>query len=174
MNDGGHLNLRELRTMRVTPWAWAVATFAGAGFLRPGPGTWGSIVATLLYSAVATWLHPAPGPLLAGTLVALLITVSAGVPAATRAARESQSEDPGFVVIDEVAGMWVALLPAAVHPKWKSIVAALVFFRIFDMWKPFPVHQLEKLPEGWGIVCDDLAAGLYAGICLLLLMHWIQ
>lgn len=174
MNDGGKVKLRDLRAMHATPWAWVVATFCGAGFLRPGPGTWGSVATAGIFAALVALLHPAPLPLLVITLIALVVTVAAGIPAATVAARESGSEDPGFVVIDEVAGMWIALLPAAAHPGCKSILAALVFFRIFDVWKPFPVHQLEKLPEGWGIVCDDLAAGLYAGICVLLLMHRIR
>ncbi len=174
MNDGGRVKLRDLRAMHATGWAWAVATFCGAGFLRPGPGTWGSVATAGVYAALVALLHPAAATLLAGTLIALVATVAAGIPAATVAARESGSKDPGFVVIDEVAGMWIALLPAAAHPGWKAILAALIFFRIFDVWKPFPVHQLEKLPEGWGIVCDDLAAGLYAGICVLVLMHWIR
>ena len=174
MNDGKQVRLGDLRRMRATAWAWALATFFGVGFLRPGPGTWGSIAATLVYGILVAALHPAPLPLLTGTLIALVLTVAAGVPAATIASRESGSKDPGFVVIDEVAGMAVALLPAAAHPVWTAILPALVFFRIFDVWKPFPVHQLEKLPEGWGIVFDDLAAGLYAGVCLLLWMHWVR
>ncbi len=174
MNDGGKVKLRDLRGMHVTGWAWTVATFCGAGFMHPGPGTWGSVAAAVIYGALVALLRPAPAALLIATLAALAVTVAAGIPAATLAARESGSEDPGFVVIDEVAGMWIALLPTAAHPTWKSVLAALIFFRLFDIWKPFPVHQLEKLPEGWGIVCDDLAAGLYAGICVLILMHWIR
>ena len=178
MNDGGRFRLRDLRGQRVTGWAWTVSTFFGAGFLRPGPGTWGSVAATLVYAAVVALLHPSQMPLLLGLLAALLLVVALGVPAATIAARESGRKDPGFVVIDEVAGMAIALLPAAAQSPagfaWKPMLGALILFRLFDVWKPFPVHLLEKLPGGWGIVFDDLAAGLYAGICLLLLMHWIS
>lgn len=178
MNDGGKFRLRDLKGKRITLWAWVVATFFGSGLLRPGPGTWGSVAATLIYALLSLLLHPAPTPLLAETLVALVVIVALGVPAATLAARESGRKDPGFVVIDEVAGMAVALLPAAAHAHagfaWKPMLAALVLFRIFDVWKPYPVHALEKLPEGWGIVFDDLAAGLYAGICLQLLMPWLS
>ncbi len=178
MNDGGGFRLLDLSGRRVTAWAWTVATFLGAGFLHPGPGTWGSVAATLVYAAAVALLHPAPMPLLLGTLAALLVVVVLGVPAATIAARESGREDPGFVVIDEVAGMAIALLPTAAFSHsafaWKPMLGALILFRIFDVWKPFPVHLLEKLPEGWGIVFDDLAAGLYAGICLLPLMRWIS
>ncbi len=170
--------MSDLRGKPVTAWAWTVATFFGAGFLRPGPGTWGSVAATIVYGIAVALFHPSPMPLLLGTLAALLIVVAAGVPAATLAARESGRKDPGFVVIDEVAGMAVALLPAAAYAPsglaWKPMLGALILFRIFDVWKPFPVHHLEKLPEGWGIVFDDLAAGLYAGICLLLMMRWMR
>jgi phosphatidylglycerophosphatase A len=94
------------------------------------------------------------------------------VPAATIAARESGGHDPGFVVIDEVAGQWIALLGAAAN--WKTGLLALVLFRLFDITKPFPARQLEGLPEGWGIVFDDVAAGLYALGVGWLLRHFIS
>jgi phosphatidylglycerophosphatase A len=143
-----------------TFWAWTIATFFGAGFGKPGPGTWGSI-ATLLIWGVFAWLaHPTPPVLLYALILIIAFAIVLGVPAATIAARESGRKDPGFVVIDEVAGQAIALLfsPA----DWKHGLIALVLFRIFDITKPFPVRQLECLPEGWGIVFDDVAAGLYA------------
>lgn len=170
MNDSGSL---DLRSVKKTPWAWTVATFLGAGLLKPGPGTWGSIAATLIFFIFASAFHPAPRQLLAVTLAGILLAVAAGIPAATIAARESGHKDPGFVVIDEVAGVWIALLTAIPHLDWKHILAALILFRLFDITKPFPVHLLEKLPAGWGILCDDLAAGLYAGAGVLLLARWL-
>ena len=155
-----------------TFWAWTIATFFGAGFGKPGPGTWGSVAATLLFAG-AVLLHAGTETLLIGTLSGIALAVALGVPAATIAARESGRKDPGFVVIDEVAGVGIALLGAVFHPDWKHILIALLFFRVFDIWKPFPVRQLEKLPEGWGIVFDDVAAGLYAWAVLLLLNRWI-
>jgi phosphatidylglycerophosphatase A len=107
------------------------------------------------------------------TLCGIVFSIALGVPAATIAARESGRKDPGFVVIDEVAGVWITLLGAVAHPDWKHILTALLLFRIFDIWKPFPVRQLEKLPEGWGIVFDDVAAGLYAWAVLALLNKWL-
>jgi phosphatidylglycerophosphatase A len=157
---------------RKTLWAWTVATFFGAGFGKPGPGTWGSVAATLLFSA-AVLLHTGTQTLLIGTIAGIALAIALGVPAATIAARESGRKDPGFVVIDEVAGVGIALLGAVFHPDWKHILIALLLFRVFDIWKPFPVRQLEKLPEGWGIVFDDVAAGLYAWAVLLLLNRWI-
>jgi phosphatidylglycerophosphatase A len=156
---------------RKTFWAWSVATFFGAGLGKPGPGTWGSVAAVLIWTGTAFLFHPSPASMLALTLAGIVLAVGLGVPAATIAARESGRKDPGFVVIDEVAGQWIALLAA--KPDWKHIVAALLLFRIFDITKPFPVRQLEKLPEGWGIVFDDVAAGLYAWAVLLFLNHWL-
>ena len=150
-----------------TRWAFAVATFFGAGRLKPGPGTWGSVAALLLW-AVANWaFHPSRAAMYLILVVGIALTLIVGIPAATIAARESGVEDPGFVVIDEVTGQWIALLGCPFN--WPHALIALVLFRLFDITKPFPARQLERLPEGWGIVFDDVAAGLYAwGVgCLL-------
>ena len=159
--------------MKKTFWAWTVATFFGAGLGKPGPGTWGSVAATLIWTAYALLLHPSAQSLLIFTLAGIVISIILGVPAATIAARESGRKDPGFVVIDEVAGVLITLLGAVYHPDWKHILLALLLFRVFDITKPFPVRQLEKLPEGWGIVFDDVAAGLYAWAVLFLCTRWI-
>ena len=116
-------------------------------------------------------LHPSPQVIFLVLIAAITIAIALGVPGATIAARESASHDPGFVVIDEVAGQWIALLGSPAD--WKHALIALVLFRIFDITKPFPVRQLERLPEGWGIVCDDLGAGLYALGVATLLRIWI-
>jgi len=100
-------------------------------------------------------------------LAGIFFSIALGVPTATIAARESGRHDPGFVVIDEVAGQWITLLfsPA----EWRHGVVALILFRLFDITKPFPIRRLERLPAGWGIVFDDVAAGLYAlGVASLL------
>ena len=162
---------------RKTAWAWTVATFFGAGLGKPGPGTWGSVAAVLIWTGVAIWAHPGPAWMIGLTLAGIVLSVGLGVPAATIAARESGRKDPGFVVIDEVAGQWIALLAipmAGVGADWKHVLLALLLFRVFDITKPFPVRQLEKLPEGWGIVFDDVAAGLYAWAGMLVLSHWIR
>jgi phosphatidylglycerophosphatase A len=93
-----------------------------------------------------------------------------GIPAATLVARGCGIKDPQFVVIDEVAGQLVALI--AVPFTWKSFLAGFILFRVFDIVKPPPVRQLEKLPEGAGIVLDDVAAGFYALGCVHLLLHF--
>jgi phosphatidylglycerophosphatase A len=152
-------------------WAWTVATFFGAGFGKPGPGTWGSVAAVLLWAAYAKLLHPAPHTLLLVLLAGIALTLILGIPAATIAARESGREDPGFVVIDEVSGQWIALLFSPVD--WRHALIALILFRLFDITKPFPARQLENLPGGWGIVLDDVAAGLYALGVASFLRIWI-
>jgi phosphatidylglycerophosphatase A len=155
-----------------TWWAFAVATFFGAGRIKPGPGTWGSVAAVLLWAVAAHAVHLSPPALLAALLCGIALTLLFGVPAATIAARESGIHDPGFVVIDEVAGQWITLLFCP--PDWPHAIIALVLFRIFDITKPFPVRRLERLPEGWGIVFDDVAAGLYALGVASVLRIWIH
>jgi phosphatidylglycerophosphatase A len=149
-------------------WATLVATFFGAGRLKPGPGTWGS-VATVILWALASWHIPPANRTWATIAVAVAVTLI-GIPAATRVSRASGLKDPQFVVIDEVAGQLVALI--AVPLAWKTFLAGLILFRVFDILKPPPVRQLERLPEGFGIVVDDLAAGLYALAIMHLLLHF--
>ena len=154
-----------------TLWAWTIATFFGAGLGKPGPGTYGSVAATLLWALAGIGLHVSSQTLLVLLLAGIFLSIAFGVPAATIAARESGRHDPGFVVIDEVAGQWITLLfsPA----DWRHGLIALILFRLFDITKPFPVRRLECLPEGWGIVFDDVAAGLYALGVASLLRLWI-
>jgi phosphatidylglycerophosphatase A len=154
---------------RRTPlWATLVATFFGIGRLRPGPGTWGSAATVLLWAALAHALAPGLRTPVAIALAAAVTLI--GIPAATRVARGSGIKDPQFVVIDEVAGQLIALV--AVPLAWKSFLAGFILFRVFDIVKPPPVRQLEALPEGIGIVLDDLAAGLYALGIVHLLLHF--
>jgi phosphatidylglycerophosphatase A len=153
-----------------TRWAWVVATFFGAGLLKPGPGTYGSVAAMLLWAAAAHLWHGTT--LVVGTAVAALAATLIGIPAATIVAREAGREDPGFVVIDEVAGQWIALIAA--HPDWSHAILALLLFRLFDIWKPWPIRRLEELPEGTGIMLDDVAAGILALAIGLMLGPWLQ
>ena len=158
----------EFEIQRTPLWATLVATFFGIGRLRPGPGTWGSAATVLLWAALAHALAPS---LRTPVAIALAVAVTLiGIPAATQVARGSGIKDPQFVVIDEVAGQLVALV--AVPLAWKSFLAGFILFRVFDIVKPPPVRQLEALPEGAGIVLDDVAAGLYALGIVHLLLHF--
>jgi phosphatidylglycerophosphatase A len=155
---------------RKTLWAWTVATFFGAGLGKPGPGTWGSVGALLLWALYVWAFHPPALTLFLVLVGGIVVSIALGVPAATIAARESGRHDPGFVVIDEVAGQWIALLGCPAD--WRHGMIALILFRLFDITKPFPARQLERLPAGWGIVFDDVAAGLYAWGVASLLRLW--
>ena len=153
-----------------TLWAWLIGTFFGAGLLKPGPGTYGSICAVLLWFAAAHIFHPAPLPFAIGTAIAAVIATLIGIPAATIVARESGREDPGHVVIDEVAGQLIALI--AIPADWQHAAISLVLFRAFDILKPPPIRQLERLPAGTGIMLDDVAAGLLALAVAHLIAHF--
>lgn len=156
-----------LQNQNPTKWWWAIATFFGVGFIKPGPGTWGSVAAVLLWAAFAWLAHPSPRVLFVTLLIGIFLSLLLGIPAASVVERESGGHDPQYVVIDEVIGQWIALLFCPVD--WLHGLIALVLFRLFDITKPFPVRRLERLPGGWGIVFDDVAAGLYAfGIASLL------
>jgi phosphatidylglycerophosphatase A len=147
-----------------------VATFFGAGYLKPGPGTWASMAAVLLWGAAAWGLHPHSAILFAILLIGIALAIGFGVPAATIAERETGQHDPGFVVIDEVAGQWIALLGCP--GDWAHGLITLILFRIFDITKPFPIRRMERLPAGWGIVFDDVAAGLYALVVSTVVRIW--
>jgi len=152
---------------RAPLWATAIATFFGIGRLRLGPGSWGSAATVLLWWAAARALPPnlrTPVAIAFAVIVTLI-----GIPAATHVARASGTKDPQFVVIDEVAGQLIGLI--AVPVAWKTFLAGFILFRAFDITKPPPVRQLEKLPEGTGIVLDDVAAGFYALVVMQVLLR---
>lgn len=163
--------MAETKLTKKTGWAWVVATWFGAGLLKPGPGTYGSVAAVLLWYLAAHGLRLSAVALAVGTAVAAVVVTLVGIPAATIVVRESGREDPGFVVVDEVAGQWIALI--AMRPDWRHAVLALVLFRLFDIGKPWPIRKLEQLPEGTGIMLDDVAAGVLALVCGLLLSRWV-
>jgi len=154
----------------MTPWAWWLATVLRIGRLKPGPGTWASLAAMLIWylglslTGLTGW--PAGLLTLAGALAAVLV----GIPAATIVERESGRTDPGFVVIDEVAGQWVTL--AVVPVDFGHALAAFAAFRFFDIVKPWPIRRLERLPAGTGIMMDDVAAGVYGILLMLALRSW--
>ena len=149
-------------------WASLTATFFGTGYLRPGPGTWGSLASMLLWAGFA-YLLPVDWRLpvnvaLAGVAVAL------GIPAATLVARASGLKDPQFVVIDETAGQLITLIGAPLG--WKTFLAGFILFRAFDITKPPPIRALERLSGGTGIVVDDVGAGVYGWIVMQWLLHF--
>ena len=158
-----------MTTQRKTLWAWTLSTFFGAGYLKPGPGTYASIFAVLLWYISAQIFSPSRLTLAIATALAALIVTAIGIPASTITAREASRKDPGFFVIDEVAGQLFALI--LTPPNWAHAALALLLFRLFDIFKPWPIRRLEALPTGTGIMLDDVAAGLLALLTGLLLSY---
>jgi phosphatidylglycerophosphatase A len=203
--------------------ALAIATALGVGYIPKAPGTFGSLVgiaaailthpvclfvllnATInhrtLYAGIGIDLPPlyehwAFIILLVPSMFVFLCISAAGVWSGSKVANYAGIEDPQYVVIDEVAGMFLTLVlgiaplapPTHLLPtenaavfalysglsllNWKYLLAGFVLFRLFDIWKPFPVRQLEKLPRGWGIMADDWMAGIYAAILLRVALHF--
>lgn len=123
---------------------------------------------SLLWFWLARYADAASLPIIAAA-TALVVTL-VGIPAATRVARGLGRKDPSQVVIDEVAGQMIAFIHVPLN--WHNILAALILFRGFDITKPFPIRRLEHLPEGTGIMLDDVGAGLYALAVMQLLLHF--
>ncbi len=189
--------------------SYLIATAFGLGYLKPGPGTWGSLGGVALTLAVVAPFTETFAPvfspiyrrfpfLISGGsnlllylefIVALLVSLG-GVLAAKRVAQFSKAEDPQIVVIDEVSGVMITLIIGLgftylpLHDiqnpdfvgfgilffwrllNWKCLLLGFILFRVFDIWKPFPARQAEKLPGGWGIMADDWIAGIYAALGL--------
>ncbi len=151
------------------PVAW-IATGLGAGYLPLAPGTWGSAQGVLLVALVEIFFAHQARFLL--TLLLVLI-VGLGIWTAGLMASQRGQSDPSEIVIDEIAGQMVTLLAAPATPvAW---VSGFFLFRLLDILKPFPARQSEKLPGGWGIVLDDLIAGIYGALLLYAatLQGWI-
>jgi phosphatidylglycerophosphatase A len=161
--------------------ALIIAT-CGVGYAPIAPGTLGSILGVMIYLAIGSltmnvlgrfipansYLHFDPQPMFVAFMALVILVVTlVGIWAASRVEALDQKKDPSKVVIDEVAGQLVALLPIPVWAftlsRW-PIVVAFLLFRAFDIVKPFPIRRLEKLDSGLGIMADDLAAGAYAAI----------
>jgi phosphatidylglycerophosphatase A len=158
--------------------ALGVAT-CGVGYVRIAPGTWGSMVGVGLYlMARLVWPaafsprapHPAFAFLqIAFALIALIGLTVVGIWAATRAEPLLGRKDPGPVVIDEVVGQLITYLFIPANASWPLVVAGFFLFRLFDIWKPYPIRRLEALEAGLGIMADDVLAGVYAATVLALL-----
>jgi phosphatidylglycerophosphatase A len=159
----------------------AVTTF-GVGYLPLAPGTFGSAVGVLIYlgarqieavssvyfsargwqeAQITAWLH-------AVNAFLFLLFCLLGIWAATRATRLFKHKDPQQAVVDEVIGQLLTFLFVPFDVSWKYILAGFLLFRLFDIWKPYPIDSLQNLPAGIGVCADDILAGIYAGAILSL------
>ena len=157
-----------------------ITSFFGAGLLPKAPGTWGSLAAI-----PAAWvIHGLSGPI--GLAIATIVVFMLGWWATAQFTKGSDNHDPGEIVIDEVAGMFIALLPLSYgmwfvtaepwtfpYPGW---VTAFLAFRLFDIWKPWPVSWADNLHTPLGVMLDDVIAGFIAGgvvIALAVIAHLV-
>ena len=165
-------------------WAWWVATGFGSGYLKPAPGTWGSLAAVIVWLGMRRLVAhhlpgggPVDGWLFYGILPAMALTWVA-IRASDAVAKETGAKDPSYIVVDEWAGQWFALVPLWLLVPFKGPVLFLdpkalvpfLLFRLFDIWKPGVINDLQAMPGGKGIVMDDVLAGLYAAIASTLLL----
>lgn len=157
----------------------AVTTF-GVGYIPIAPGTFGSIVGVLIYLTVVSveagigvyfigegWrLAQISAWFQAFNLAVFLLFCLAGIWAAGRAARIFGTKDPQKAVVDEVIGQLIVFFFVPVGIGWQFVLAGFLLFRLFDIWKPYPINLLEHLPGGLGVCADDIVAGVYGGVCL--------
>ena len=155
----------------------ALTTF-GVGYLPLAPGTWGSLLAVGFYAclsnAFSTYRYTpstAPPEAMVATIHAIILVafgvfIILGIWAATRSIDLLGNTDASQAVVDEVIGQLTVFLFIPFTRSWALIGAGFLLFRLFDIWKPFPIDQLQELPGGVGVVADDVAAGIYAGIVL--------
>ncbi|MFP4314236.1 MAG: phosphatidylglycerophosphatase A [Alphaproteobacteria bacterium] len=156
-----------IRKLDMRSWHVWAATWFGSGFMKPAPGTWGSLAALPFGLLIIAF-----GNLL--TLIAGIIAVTAiGLISAKKFEQDTGIHDSKMIVIDEVAGQWVALIPIIMLISVQApyfpiyIVLAFVFFRLFDILKPWPASFFDKKVDGApGVMFDDIVAGLYAAILL--------
>jgi phosphatidylglycerophosphatase A len=143
--------------------ARVIATAAGLGYAPVAPGTFGAAAGVAWYLATRSWTPT-------GQVIGLVLLSLVGVWASSAAARVAGREDPAHVVIDEVAGQALTLACLDLGPL--GILIGFGLFRLFDIAKPFPIRRFEHLPGGWGIMADDLMAGLYGWVSLNALVTW--
>src|SRR5262245_19175020 len=161
------------RAFAAHPFPALIATGFGAGLSPVAPGTAGSLL-----GLAAAWLLRSHGGIL-GSPVGLLMSGLAiglvGVAVSVPVCRALSSEDPGCIVIDEVAGQMVACAAVPLVPQtpWWAWGAAFVLFRGFDILKPLGIRKIQELPGGWGVVADDVLGGLYAAVFLGALSRWL-
>jgi phosphatidylglycerophosphatase A len=158
--------------------ALALTTF-GVGYLPLAPGTWGSMVGVAIYlgfesiavSFAVSNSHSneaisASARFVVGALLALLCIL--GIWAAGRSTSLLGNLDPSEAVVDEVMGQLIVFLFIPFTFNWKLVLSGFLLFRLFDIWKPYPIRSLESLPAGLGVCADDIVAGVYGGIVLSL------
>ncbi|MEE9572970.1 MAG: phosphatidylglycerophosphatase A [Candidatus Neomarinimicrobiota bacterium] len=142
-----------------------VSTVLKIGYLPIAPGTWGSL------AAIAVWFIIIESISTITFIVVIIIIFTFGVYTSSVTERYLKKKDPSIIIIDEWVGQWITLLFLHKSLQWGLVAFAL--FRLFDIWKPYPLKTIDKIQGGWGIMLDDVAAGVYALLVLSVLRIWI-
>lgn len=145
-----------------------IATSLGVGFLPLAPGTWGALLAIVLWIPLYIFALPWVNALV--TSAAVVALTIAGTWAST-VSEKYWGKDPVIACVDETVGQWIALVPVAwcPHSHWWEIILAFVLFRFFDIAKPLGIRSMEKFPRGYGMMADDILAGLYSVVIIVIL-----
>lgn len=143
-----------------------LATSFGAGFLPLAPGTWGALVAIALWIPLYIWANPAATVII--TVAAVIVYFIVGT-WASNVAEKYWGRDPVVACADETVGQWIALIPVTGVCPWWEIIIAFVLFRFFDIVKPLGIRYMERLPGGFGMMADDILAGVYSAILIFIL-----
>ncbi len=146
-----------------------IATSLGVGYSPIAPGTCGAIIGSLFYY-LAFYLHDRGSIEFTQLHLIVAITLFTGLGVvATKVLESEWGHDPSKIVMDETVGLWITMLFIPFH--WTYLLAGLVLFRIFDIWKPLGIRSIEKLPHGFGVMGDDILAGIYSCIVLHVLIY---
>ncbi len=179
----GEETLAEIKEKTFVDYIALALTTFGVGYIPLAPGPWGSAVGVLIYLLVARierntlnfgvekgWkLAPMEAWRFEFSIIFFFLLTFIGIWAAGRAVILFRNKDPQQAVVDEVAGQFLTFLFVPLELNWTLVIAGFLLFRLFDIWKPYPIDDLQALPTGLGVVADDLLAGVYAGTCLALL-----
>jgi len=148
-----------------------ISTSLGAGFLPVCPGTWGALVGIILWLPLYIWA--APAVCVWTTAILSVVFGILGVWSSSEA-EKYWGQDPVVACIDETVGQWISMIPIAgiTLCPWWEIVVAFALFRFFDIFKPLGIRVTERLPRGWGMMADDVLAGIYSAIIILAVNHF--
>ena len=156
--------------MKPTDYLALVIATCGVGYLPLMPGTYGSLVAVGIFLGLT---QVAQGNALIAVVLVLIVAVTfAGIWAGSRTEALSGRKDPGKVVVDEVAGQFIALFPLTLFTRWSilAVIVSFILFRFFDIVKPYPANRLQELHGGAGVMFDDLVAGVYGAVIVSIML----
>jgi phosphatidylglycerophosphatase A len=169
MNKHSSIQLAKLKPL--DRFAYLTATGFGAGFAPKAPGTFGALEGVALFLLTLT-LHLSSTQHFILLVVLNIVILVFGIWVSKRSCEISNLEDPSQVVIDEISGQLIALVPLAFGSTTARIILAFILFRLFDIFKPYPIRKLEHLPHGFGVMLDDVLAGIFAAVIVWLVSYF--